>query len=117
VTLQFLTINEFETRFSTSTSITCWADLHLEDIGATALTFEGQPADPSGTSFLQTRIRPATATPFGVMMIIEETHVAKPTHVIDVNTRNATTAAANVHFEGERPVPDLITIPPEQLER
>lgn len=118
VTLQFLTTNEFESRFSTSTSITCWANFRLEDIGAPALTFDGQPPDPSGTSFLQTRIRSAAGSPFGVMMVVEETHVAKPTLFAEFpedDRRIAVTDAANVHVEGERPVPDLITIPADQL--
>lgn len=119
VTLQFQTWNEFEQQFSTSTSITCWGNFRLSDIGAPALTFEGQLPDKEGTVYLQTRLRSAEATPYGVLMVAEEFHTAKPSHLeVDMDEFDfqiVTTAAGNLHMEGERPVPDVITIPEEQL--
>ena len=120
MTIQFQTWNEFESQFSTSTSITCWDNFRLGDIGAPALTFAGQLVpDNLGTMYLQTRLRSAAATPYGVLMVMEEFHVAKPSVLVEgmdpINVSFATTAAGNLHVEGDRPVPDIITIPDEQL--
>jgi hypothetical protein len=117
VTVQFLTWNEFELQFSTSTSLTCWTNFELGDIGAPAFTFEGQPVhDPLGTLYLQTRMRPAAGTPFGLLMVAEEFHASKPS-LLGTIFVDASPAAANLHIEGERAVPDIITIPAEQLTR
>jgi hypothetical protein len=108
VTLQFITINEFESQFSVSTSVTCWGNFNMDELGSTALTFAGQIVpDPQGTMYLQSRIRSAAGTPFGVMMVAEEEHF--------VLGGGSSFAAANLHIEGERPNPDIITIPAEQL--
>ncbi len=110
VTLQFLTWNEFESQFSVSTSVECWGNFALSDLGSLALTFEGQsdvPDLPLGTMYLQTRIRAAGGTPFGVLMVAEERHISDPL--------DDAWAAMNLHVEGERSVPDVITIPGEQL--
>jgi hypothetical protein len=119
VTIQFQTWNEFESQFSTSTSITCWGNFRLGDIGAPALTFAGQLVpDKLGTMYLQTRMRSAEGTPFGLLMVSEEVHVAKPTVLVDPDSLTffeATTVASNLHIEGQRPVPDVIVIPEEQL--
>jgi hypothetical protein len=107
VTLQFITINEFESQFSVSTSITCWGNFGLDEVGATALTFAGQIVpDPQGTMYLQSRIRSAAGTPYGVMMVAEELHQLEG---------SSAWAAVNLHTEGERANPDLITIPADQL--
>jgi len=114
VTLQFQTWNEFESQFSVSTSVECWGNFRLEDLGSLALTFDGQndvPSLPLGTMFLQTRIRSAAGTPVGVLMVAEEQHIDAQTPA------NEAWAAANLHIEGERPTPDIIRIPGEQLER
>lgn len=120
VTLQFLTTNEFESQFSVSTTVVCWANFRLSELGAPALTFEGQTVpDPQGTMFLQTRIRSAAGTPFGVFMVGEATHFAKASHVnaggMPLTLIIGSRAAFNLHVEGDRPVPDLITIPADQL--
>jgi hypothetical protein len=109
VTLQFLTINEFESQFSVSTTVTCWGNFRMKELGATALTFAGQHTDhlPLGTMFLQTRIRSANGTPFGVLMVGEEFHRD--------GSGNIAAAATNLHIEGERANPDIITIPDDQL--
>lgn len=116
VTIQFLTWNEFESQFSVSTSVTCWGNFRLGDIGARALTFEGQLPDPQGTMYLQTRMRSAGGTPFGMMMVAEEFHVDVPSTVPDISFRRGAAAAVNLHTEGERRTPDLITIPADQLQ-
>jgi hypothetical protein len=113
VTLQFLTWNDYESQFSFSTTITCWADLDLGDLGATQYTFDGQFPNPLGSSFLQTRIRAAAGTPFGVMMVAEEFRRQTPDPVPQELQR---AASFNLVIEGQRPNPDIITIPAEQLE-
>jgi hypothetical protein len=115
VTLQFISINEFESQFSVSTSVTCWGNFRLGAIGATALTFAGQPADPQGTMYLQTRMRPATGTPYGVLMVEEEFQSSGEFQNGGFAVTTITTDAGNLHMEGERPTPDLITIPSDQL--
>jgi hypothetical protein len=101
VTIQFLITNEFEQPFSASTSVTCWAELELFDINA---VFDRNSV---GTNFLQTRLRPSTGTNSGFMVVAEELH----SNGDDVEAD----AAMNLHVEGERPGPDLIVIPAEQL--
>ncbi len=113
VTLQFQTWNEFESQFSVSTTVDCWATFRLEEVGSLALTFDGQddvPNLPLGTMFLQTRIRSAGGTPVGVLLVAEEQHTDAQL------SPNTAWAAANLHIEGERPTPDIIRIPGEQLE-
>jgi len=117
VTLQFLTFNEFESQFSVSTSVTCWGNFRLGDMGAPAMTFAGQLfPDPQGTMYLQTRIRPAAGTPFGVLMVEEEFQAGPLTSSPPFLVVAVTTDAGNLHMEGERSTPDLITIPADQLQ-
>lgn len=114
VTLQFLTTDEFESQFSTSTTVDCWGNFFLAEMNAPPLTF-GQTLvpDPQGTMFLKTRIRSAGGTPFGVLMVAEEFHFRGLT--MSMGTPDDAAAAMNVHVEGERANPDIITIPQEQL--
>ena len=108
VTLQFDTTNEFESHFSVSTTVTCWGNFRLSDLGAPALTIGGtQVLDPQGTMFLQSRIRSAAGTPFGILMVQEEFHTD--------DSGDTAAAAVNPHFEGARQNPDVITIPADQL--
>ena len=107
VTLQFQTWNEFESQFSVSTTVTCWGNFNFGDLGSPALTIDGtQVRDPQGTMYMQSRIRSAAGTPFGVLMVGEELHTAGG---------RSSWAAMNLHIEGERPNPDIITIPAEQI--
>jgi hypothetical protein len=101
VTLQFAITNEYEQTFSASTSVQCWAELNLASIN------EVFTRDFVGTDFLQTRIRPSALTANGFMIVADEVHVS--------SDGTATTAAENLDVEGERPGPDLIVIPSEQL--
>lgn len=123
VTVQFQIWNEFESQFSVSTSVTCWGSFFLDEIGATALTFQGQVVrDALGTSYLHTRMRNAEGTPYGLLIVAEEFHVSKASFA-DVNENDnpipvtvVSTAASQLHVEGEHFEPDIITIPAEQLE-
>jgi len=121
VTLQLLTYNEFEQQFSSSTSLTCWADLKLTDINnlfrRTTLA----------SDFAQTRIRPSSGTQSGILLVGTETHyvgnalaVAEPQGPVAMVAALArppyATASFNAHVEGERIPQDLITIPAEQIQ-
>lgn len=92
VTLQFKIYNEFEVPFSTSTSVTCWKNIRLEDIGNTNV-FD---VSVLGSSVAQTFIRPADGTDGGVIAVAEEFHANDEEP--DVRTR----AAFNVHSRGDR---------------
>ncbi len=113
VRLQMLTYNEFENVFSFSFAVKCWANVDLGSLGSTPLTFLGQLAGqspssfPLGTMFLQTRFRSVPNTPYGVMMVAEEFHTDE--------AGQTASAAVNLHIEGERTTPDVITIPGEQI--
>jgi hypothetical protein len=103
VTVQFAITNEYEQTFSASTTITCWAELNLAAINP---VFD---VDFVGTDQLQTRMRPSAGTTAGFMAVADEVH----TWDDDIDLIGTT--AANVHNEGERPGPDLITIPADQV--
>jgi hypothetical protein len=107
VTIQFLVFDEFESSFSASTSVTCWADLQLDQISN---IFTPPPVGPLDRTFVQTRMRPANATQSGFMVVAEQTS--------DMGelTLCRGSAAVNVHNEGQRRGPDLITIPADQLQ-
>lgn len=110
VIIQFDVIDEFESRFSASTTVTCWAELLLSDISN---VFE--PAPPFGIgphtrNFVQTRMRPSRGTDSGFMVVACETH-NPPTGSLAAPSA----AAMNVHIEGQRRGPDLITIPADQV--
>jgi len=121
VTLQLLTWNEFEQVFSSSTSVTCWADLKLTDINQ---LFKRTTL---ASDFAQTRLRPSSGTQSGFMMVATESHyvgkiqkaVAAETAPVAVAGRPIppyASAAVNAHIEGVRIPQDLITIPAEQIQ-
>jgi hypothetical protein len=120
VTIQFQAYNEFESQFSLSTSVTCWGNIRLSELGAPAMVFAGQlPPDPQGSMFMQTRLRNASGTPFGFMAVAEEIHIAQESVVDtgseDIFVRFASRAAFNLVVEGDRTTPDVITVPADQL--
>ena len=110
VTIQFLAYDEFESNFSASTSVTCWAELGLDEISN---IFLPPPAGPLQETFVQTRMRPAAATASG-FMVVANTKAS----LLDGSGAILTSgsAAMNVHVEGERRGPDLIVIPADQLQ-
>jgi len=101
VVVQFRIWNEFEEVFSTSTTVTCWANFRLRDIDPIFLTTR------LGTRFAQTRVT-AVAGQSGVIGVLEEIHVQPG----PVKSR----VALNIHGEGERAGGDVILIPGEQLQ-
>lgn len=63
LTLQLRVTNEIEQTFSASTTITCWADLRLSDVNS---IFQ---RDALGANWVETRIRPASGTAQGFMLV------------------------------------------------
>jgi hypothetical protein len=106
VTIQIEVFDEFESPFSASTTITCWAELDLDDISN---VFEGPPTGPLAGTFAQTRFRSSRSTDSGFMIVACETHSIEGTMA-----EAESTAAFNLVVEGERPG-DQIRIPFDQL--
>ena len=105
VTIFIETWNEFEQAFSSFATVTCWDNLHLGEINPVTFGYNAL-----GTAFAQTRLRPSAQTSSGFMMVQSEAYVS------DDDDGFIATADVNLHVEGERPGPDLITIPPEQVQ-
>jgi hypothetical protein len=119
VILQFLVFNEFEQRFSTSTSFACWKEVQLSDIN----TRPG-PADNSfsifnyavqGTLSGQTRIRPVSGASTGntVLGIAEEVWENENPIAQGTETNGAIgqfTTAKNIQFTGTRDLGDLLIL-------
>jgi len=108
VTLQFSVTNEFEQTFSASTTFTCWASFNLDAINP---IFN---ASSVGGNVLVTKMRSASATPIGVMAVIEETHVQCPGGASQCTSANTLVArnAQNGHTSfQDQAGPDVITIP------
>jgi hypothetical protein len=100
VTVQFAVTNEYEQTFSASTTVTCWAELQLDDINR---VFH---VDFVGSDFIQTRMRPSAGTASGFLVVADALY--KP-------TQGQAATANNLHEEGTRTGTDLITIPSEQV--
>lgn len=105
VTIFIETWNEFEQAFSSFATVTCWDELELSEINPVTFSY-----DALGTAFAQTRLRPSAQTSSGFMMVQSEAYSS------DDDDGVIATADVNLHVEGERPGPDLITIPPEQIQ-
>ena len=103
VTIFVETWNEFEQAFSSFATVTCWDDLVLRQINPVTFGYEAL-----GTAFAQTRLRPAAQTSSAFLMVQSEAYLSD-------NDAIAATADVNLHVEGARSGPDLITIPPEQV--
>lgn len=106
VTIFIESWNEFEQPISAFVTVTCWADIFQGDISSAAFDYATR-----GTTFLQSRLRPTAQTASGFFMTGEEFHA------VDIDSDPfISTAAVNYHVEGERPGPDIWTIPAEQLD-
>jgi hypothetical protein len=106
VTIFIETWNEFEQAFSSFATVTCWDELALEEINPVTFSYAAL-----GTSFAQSRLRPSAQTSSGFMMVQSESYLS------DDDDGYVATADVNLHVEGARPGPDLITIPPEQIQQ
>jgi hypothetical protein len=116
VTVQFLVINEFEERFSTSKPVTCFKDIQLSNIDTKFNANSIFSAAVNGTLTGQTRIRGvATDDPNhgDALMGIAREFRCFGLAASDCKTRIISTAAMNLHSQGRRPQADLIFLPPE----
>lgn len=103
VRLFILVTNEYEQTFSQFADVTCWGELALDQINPVTFGY-----DALGTSFAQSRITTTPQTRSGVMLVQTERYTN--------GEGIAATADVNLHIEGVRVGPDLITIPPEQIQ-
>jgi hypothetical protein len=110
LTIFIETWNEFEQAFSSFATVTCWDQLSLSEINPVTFSY-----DALGTSFAQTRLRPSAQTTSGFMMV-QSTAFGSEEDDDGAEGPVYATTDLNLHVEGERPGPDLITIPPEQVQ-
>src|SRR5262249_46163894 len=64
--------NQFEQRFSASTTITCWAEVRLNDIAQNVFDID---VNGSATPYFQTFFRPSNRTESRFLMVADEVHV------------------------------------------
>jgi hypothetical protein len=99
--IQFLITNEFELAYSTSTTVTCWANFSLNQIKSVF------SSGLLGTRFAQTRITPVSTTDgapqSGFIGVVEEFHFPQ------ASGSDFSRAAANLHGEGQWQNGDVIT--------
>jgi len=101
--VQFLVFNEFEQRFSTSRSVTCFSELKISNIDTRTSDRSLFNAAVAGTLTGQTRIRG-----------VADGH---PDHghtllgLAEEFRRDGGSAAFNLHFHGSRPQSDFIYLP------
>jgi hypothetical protein len=114
--MQFLVYNEFEQRFSTSTSFQCWREVQLSDIDTRPGPFGNAQSifnvGVQGTLTGQSRIRPVAGPVFGntILGILEEFWECDP----DEHPDGVCTTASNLHYApGTRAKGDLLILSPE----
>ena len=112
VVLQFLIFNEFEQRFSASTSFDCWREIPLADIDTRPGPFGDEfsifSANVQGTLGGQTRVRPVGASDQGngVLGVLVEDWTSSST------TKRA---ASNVHFFGSTSQGDQMVLSADNI--
>jgi len=115
VTLQFLVFNEFEQRFSTSTSFSCWREVQISDIDTRIGPIGNQQSifsfNVEGTLTGQTRIRSLTSPDSAntVVGITEEFWESS-------GPNGRSSDATNIHFAGTRDQSDTIVLHPDTTE-
>jgi hypothetical protein len=95
-TAQYLVFNEFEQRFSTSAPVDCYFERYLSQIDTRDPTRSIFSVFVSGTIAGQTRIRGVQHGLLGLLTAY---------------TEPGSSAAMNIHFQGDRPDADTWTIP------
>jgi hypothetical protein len=105
--VQYLVYNEFEQRFSTSRPLQCLQALNLSSIDTSQPTRSIFSAPVLGTVTAQTRLTPIGS---GLVGVAIESHDSDFIDVISTTLRTDS-AAFNLHFQGDRPDPDLIVLP------
>jgi hypothetical protein len=98
--IQYIVYNEFEQRFSTSRFVRCKQNLPLSLIDTTQRQRSIFSAGVAGTLTGQTR---ANALGSGMLAVADEFH--------EISEDRFYSAAFNVHFQGDREDPDIITLP------
>lgn len=101
--VQFLVFNEFEQRFSTSRSVTCFQEFRISNIDTSSPDRSIFSAAVSGTLTGQTRIRGVADQ--------DQTHGHTLLGVAEEFRAGGGTAAFNLHFSGTRPQSDFIYLP------
>jgi hypothetical protein len=110
IVLQFLIFNEFEQRFSASTSFDCWRDIVLSDVdtrtGPAGDEFSIFSASVQGTLGGQTRVRPVAGNgqSNGILGVLTEGWSSEDA---------LSTTSANVHFSGATVVGDQMILSPD----
>ena len=101
--VQYLVFNEFEQRFSTSKSVTCFQDTPLCNLDTRDCSRSIFNVNIAGTETGQTRINPIGIPPLrsGLLCVAVETHQGG----------TARSAAFNLQMQGARENADVITIP------
>jgi hypothetical protein len=104
--VQFLIFNEFEQRFSTSRSVTCYEEIDLCNIVSPNCDLSIFNAAVAGTVVGQTRMQAIASpalegVPSAILGIGIERHIGDEVR----------SAAFNLHHAGSRVAPDIITIP------
>jgi hypothetical protein len=95
--VQFIVYNEFEQRFSTSRTAECKFESELSLLDTTDPLRSIFSAGVSGTVTGQSRLNPIGS---GLIAVADETY-----------RDSGAIASFNVHYQGDRPDPDIITIP------
>jgi hypothetical protein len=112
--VQYLVYNEFEQRFSTSRPMRCQQTLPLSLIDTTQRQRSIFSAGVLGTTVAQTRLTPIGS---GLVAVALETHNHSRLRGIGDGgasggpLNSSSSAAFNVHFQGNRPDSDLIVLP------
>jgi hypothetical protein len=99
IAVNFVSFNEFEQRFSTSTNVECWSSFFLGDLNIIFTALAAQ------SRLLQTQMRSSEGSNSGFVGVVEEYHILPGTPV------EVTRAAFNLHEQGTRARTDLIFIP------
>jgi len=97
--VQYLVYNEFEQRFSTSRSVNCKFQSDLSEIDTTDPDRSIFSAGVAGTVVGQSRLNPLGG---GLLGVVYEYSSSMAT---------GTSAEVNIHYQGDRPDPDLVIIP------
>jgi hypothetical protein len=122
---QFLVFNEFEQRFSASTTVECFKEIPLSNIDTVQSERSIFTVGAMGTLTGQTRIRgvvnkvPNPLVGNALLGVAEEFRCAGPKYdfprcnFVDQPERLISSAAKNLHFQGRRPQADFIYLPPQ----
>lgn len=111
--VQYLVYNEFEQRFSTSRTVRCQQVLPLSLIDTTQPERSIFSVGVLGTTVAQSRLTPIGS---GIVAVAFEAHPARTAPGIGAGQGGVpgdgfSTAAFNVHWQGDRPDSDLMILP------